>query len=243
MNAVPEIQTKPSRIHPLVAAATVSVILACGTGVAAMTGLLPSSKATAAAVTASPLVDAQVAKPAPSAQESQPETRQAAPLLRAGRGHHVNPSRAAAPAQQPAASATPSYATNPAPAYDPYAGEVTAVNTVQTAQPTSGLGAIGGAVVGGLAGTQIGNGRGRMAATIIGAIGGGLAGNQIEHAVHKATTYQVQVRGAGPHERRQHPHIPLRRRARRGDRPEGARLRRDAHAGLSTKPRLFLRQS
>ena len=203
MNAVPEFQTKPSRIHPLVAAAAVSVILACGTGIAAMTGLLPSSKATAAAVTASPLVDAQVARPTTSAQESQPAqsaqpaqpaTRQAAPLPRAVRGHHVNPARPAAPAQQPAANATPSYATNPAPAYDPYAGEVTAVNAVQTAQPTTGLGAIGGAVVGGLAGTQIGNGRGRTAATIIGAIGGGLAGNQIEHAVHKATTYQVQVR-------------------------------------------------
>ncbi|SAK71180.1 glycine zipper 2TM domain-containing protein [Caballeronia ptereochthonis] len=189
MNAVPEIQTKPSRIHPLVAAAAVSVILACGTGVAAMTGLLPSSKATAAAVTASPLVDAQVTKTTPSQQASQPATQQAAPLPRAVRGHHVNPARTAAPVHEPAV-----HATNPAPAYDPYAGEVTAVNTVQTAQPTTGLGAVGGAVVGGLAGTQIGNGRGRTAATIIGAIGGGLAGNQIEHAVHKATTYQVQVR-------------------------------------------------
>jgi outer membrane lipoprotein SlyB len=69
-----------------------------------------------------------------------------------------------------------------------------AVNAVQTAQPTTGIGAVGGAVVGGLAGTQIGNGRGRTAATILGAIGGGLAGNQIEHVVHKSTTYQVQVR-------------------------------------------------
>jgi hypothetical protein len=191
MNAVPEIQTKPSRIHPLVAAAAVSVILACGTGVAAMTGLLPSSKATAAAVTASPLVDAQVAKPAPvqAAQQAAPAAQQAAPLPRAVRGHHVNPARAAAPVHENA-----SYTPPPAPAYDPYAGEVTAVNTVQTAQPTTGVGAIGGAVVGGLAGTQIGNGRGRTAATILGAIGGGLAGNQIEHVVHKATTYQVQVR-------------------------------------------------
>ena len=204
MNAVPEIQTKASRIHPLVAAAAVSVILACGTGVAAMTGLLPSSKATATTVTASPLVDAQVARPESSQpaqaqaqaqqQASQPATQHAAPLPRAVRGHHVNPARAAAPAQETPAYATNTYATNSAPAYDPYAGEVTAVNAVQTAQPTSGLGAIGGAVVGGLAGTQIGNGRGRTAATIIGAIGGGLAGNQIEHVVHKATTYQVQVR-------------------------------------------------
>jgi outer membrane lipoprotein SlyB len=68
------------------------------------------------------------------------------------------------------------------------------VNTVKTAEPTTGLGALGGAVIGGLAGTQIGNGRGRTAATIVGALGGGLAGNTVEHAVHKATTYDVQVR-------------------------------------------------
>jgi outer membrane lipoprotein SlyB len=195
MNAVPEFHTRPSRIHPLVAAAAVSVILACGTGVAAMTGLLPSSKATAAAVTAAPLVDAQVATPAASqgvqaAQATRVSaTPHAAPLPHAVRGHHANPARAAAPVRE-----NPGYTPNSASAYDPDAGEVTAVNAVQTAQPTTGIGAIGGAVVGGLAGTQIGNGRGRTAATLIGAIGGGLAGNQIEHVVHKATTYQVQVR-------------------------------------------------
>ncbi|BAO85489.1 MULTISPECIES: glycine zipper 2TM domain-containing protein [Caballeronia] len=192
MNVATEIQTKPSRIHPLVAAAAVSVILACGTGIAAMTGLLPLSKATAtaAAVTASPLVDVQTAKPVTQASAQAP-AQEAASLPRAVRGHHPTPVHRPAPA--PAQQNT-SYTPATAPAYDPYAGEVTAVNAVQTAQPTTGLGAIGGAVAGGLAGTQIGNGRGRTAATIIGAIGGGLAGNQIERVVHKATTYQVQVR-------------------------------------------------
>jgi outer membrane lipoprotein SlyB len=185
MNAVPEYQMKHSRIHPLVAAAAVSVILACGTGVAAMTGLLPSSKATAATVTASPLIDTQAAKAAPKE----------APLPRAVRGHHASTSaanRSASAETSPPAATTYSQPTPTA--YDPYAGQVTAVNAVQSAQSTTGIGAIGGAVVGGLAGTQIGQGRGRTAATIIGAIGGGLAGNQIEHVVHKTTTYQVQVR-------------------------------------------------
>ncbi|SAL09200.1 lipoprotein [Caballeronia cordobensis] len=191
MNVATEIQTKPSRIHPLVAAAAVSVILACGTGIAAMTGLLPLSKATAtaAAVTASPLVDVQTTKPVTQASAQAP-AQEAASLPRAVRGHHPTPVHRPAPAPAQNTSYTPAAA----PAYDPYAGEVTAVNAVQTAQPTTGLGAIGGAVAGGLAGTQIGNGRGRTAATIIGAIGGGLAGNQIERVVHKATTYQVQVR-------------------------------------------------
>jgi outer membrane lipoprotein SlyB len=190
MNAVPQFQTKPSRIHPLVAAAAVSIVLACGTGIAAMTGLLPSSKATAAAVTASPLIDSQVAQSGGVA--SAPKAAAVdTPLPRAVRGHHLTPA-----VTRSVSSAAPqaAYAENSAPAYDPYAGQVTAVNAVQSAQPTSGIGAIGGAVVGGLAGTQIGQGRGRTAATILGAIGGGLAGNQIEHVVHKTTTYQVQVR-------------------------------------------------
>ena len=145
MNAVSEIQTKSSRIHPLVAVAAVSVILACGTGIAAMTGLLPSSKATATTVTASPFGSANGHRPV--AQASQPVIPQAASLPRAVRGHHPTPVRRPAPAQESTSYAPPS-----APAYDPYAGEVTAVNAVQSAQPTTGLGAIGGAVVGGLRG-------------------------------------------------------------------------------------------
>jgi outer membrane lipoprotein SlyB len=196
MNAVSEYQAKPSRIHPLVAAAAVSIIVACGTGVAAMTGLLPASKATANAVTASPLVDTQVAKAAaPAADRASAGSSTDAPLPRAVRGHHVGAVRAHEPpvrANTPTPAAT--YAENAAPAYDPYAGQVIAVNAVQAAQPTTGLGAIGGALAGGLAGTQIGNGRGRTAATILGAIGGGFAGNEVEHVVRKSTTYQVQVR-------------------------------------------------
>ncbi|KND62154.1 Outer membrane lipoprotein [Candidatus Burkholderia verschuerenii] len=180
MNAVPQIQTKPSRIHPLVAGAAVSIILACGTGIAAMTGLLPSSKATASAVTASPLVDSQVANAGAVASAPKAVAQHDAPLPRAVRGHHLSPAVTRSVAQ-PAygVNTVTNPAENTAPAYDPYAGQVTAVNAVQSAQPTTGVGAIGGAVVGGLAGTQIGNGRGRTAATILGAIGGGLAGNQI----------------------------------------------------------------
>jgi outer membrane lipoprotein SlyB len=39
-------------------------------------------------------------------------------------------------------------------------------------------GAIGGAVIGGLPGSQVGGGRGQTAATIIGAGGGAVVGNQ-----------------------------------------------------------------
>jgi outer membrane lipoprotein SlyB len=41
------------------------------------------------------------------------------------------------------------------------------------------IGTIGGAVVGGLLGNQVGRGNGRAAATILGAVGGGVLGNRI----------------------------------------------------------------
>lgn len=45
-----------------------------------------------------------------------------------------------------------------------------------------------GAVVGGLAGNQIGGGKGKTLATVAGAVGGGYAGNRIEKSHQKATT-------------------------------------------------------
>ncbi|MEI5996075.1 glycine zipper 2TM domain-containing protein [Paraburkholderia bengalensis] len=203
-----------SRIHPLIAGAAISVILACGTGVAAMTGILPVSRAVPApdaqvaaanAQTASAPLAAQpavqpVAQPAvqpalqqPAAQAVAQQTQPAAPP----RVHHTQKPHVT-PAPQYANgdySQTSSQPSSPRPiAADPYSGEVVAINPVQTSEPTTGLGAVGGAVAGGLIGNQIGGGRGRILATVAGAVGGGLAGNGIEHAVRKQTSYQVQVR-------------------------------------------------
>jgi uncharacterized protein YcfJ len=183
-----------SRIHPLVAAAAVAVILVSGVGVAALTGILPTSKAVPAAVSVSPLVDTQL-KDSLSGLKSnaQPQAQIAVPAPPVTHHHRVSPSEQRyAPSEANRAPAGPSFAN--APPADPYAGQVVAINAVQTAEPTTGLGAVGGAVIGGLAGTQIGNGRGKTAATIVGALGGGLAGNAVEHAVHKKTSYEVQVR-------------------------------------------------
>jgi outer membrane lipoprotein SlyB len=198
-----------NRIHPLVAGAAVAVILASGTGIAAMTGLLPTSHAvteptlpttTAAQMASAPPVapqSAPVQQPAQQVAQQAPQqtTQQAAPPRPPV--HHTH---------RPSTTNAPNYANNqgyqanyndPAPrpvAADPYAGEVVAINTVQAPEPTTGLGAVGGAVAGGLIGNQIGGGRGKILTTIAGAVGGGLAGNGIEHAVRKQTTYEVQVR-------------------------------------------------
>jgi outer membrane lipoprotein SlyB len=73
-------------------------------------------------------------------------------------------------------------------------GVVAAVTPVKQKGEGSGVGAVGGAVVGGLLGSAVGKGDGKKVATVLGAVGGGYAGNEIEKR-HKATTvYQVRVR-------------------------------------------------
>ena len=58
----------------------------------------------------------------------------------------------------------------------------------------SGIGVVGGAVVGGLLGNQVGNGNGKTVATAIGAVGGGIAGNEIEKRVKSTNSYEATVR-------------------------------------------------
>ena len=56
------------------------------------------------------------------------------------------------------------------------------------------MGVVGGAVVGGLLGNQVGGGRGKDLATIAGAIGGGYAGNEIEKRNNSTKSYEVTIR-------------------------------------------------
>ncbi|GLU35787.1 glycine zipper 2TM domain-containing protein [Trinickia caryophylli] len=183
------------RIHPLIAAAAVAVVLVSATGIAAMTGLLPTSRAVTApppelaasapmVAASAPTVATNAVTPQRASQQAQPSTPRVP--------HH----RAPAPSYAENGSygtTAPARAPQQA-AIDPSAGEIVAINPVETPVQSTGIGAVGGAVAGGLIGNQFGGGRGRILTTIAGAVGGGLAGNGIEHAVRKTTTYQVQVR-------------------------------------------------
>ncbi|TWI70153.1 glycine zipper 2TM protein [Pseudoduganella lurida] len=73
-------------------------------------------------------------------------------------------------------------------------GIVESVDEVKTRASGSGLGAAGGAVVGGLLGRQVGGGHGRDLATIAGAVGGAVVGNQVEGNVRATRAYDVTVR-------------------------------------------------
>lgn len=104
---------------------------------------------------------------------------------------------AAAPAN--AASAPPAAAARPAIAPQRLAelcdacAVVTEVRT-ETRQGKGGaVGVVGGAVVGGLLGHQVGGGTGKTLATIGGAAAGGYAGNEVQKHVTKKTVWVTRV--------------------------------------------------
>ena len=78
-------------------------------------------------------------------------------------------------------------------------GYVEAVEAVPAEQRSAGpgIGAIGGAIAGGVLGNQVGSGTGRAAATVGGAVAGGVIGHQVEKHVRgnqAATAYRFRVR-------------------------------------------------
>ena len=73
-------------------------------------------------------------------------------------------------------------------------GVVQSVHEVDTKGEGSGIGVVGGAVVGGVLGHQVGQGDGNKIATVIGAVGGAVAGNEIEKRVKTSKSYEITVR-------------------------------------------------
>lgn len=73
-------------------------------------------------------------------------------------------------------------------------GKVTSVTAQQVKGKGSGVGVVGGAVLGGLLGNQLGKGSGNTVMTVGGAVAGGFAGNEIEKNVKKSTVYRTSVR-------------------------------------------------
>lgn len=73
--------------------------------------------------------------------------------------------------------------------------------TVESVRPisirsdqTSGIGAVSGAAMGGVAASSIGGGRGKILATMGGALLGGLAGDTIEDRVQRSQGLEITVR-------------------------------------------------
>jgi uncharacterized protein YcfJ len=184
-----EITRTATRIHPVMAAAAVSVIIVSLTGAAAITGILPTSHgaqdpqlsaaqpaaqgyvaptaagapmpAQAGAVQPAPIATAY-AQPAPVAVPQPQVVKEVVikEVVKEKPVHHYH-------TQQVARNDGPTYAQQPAPAPAP-----------QQAQPNYvGIGT--GALIGGILGNQVGSGNGRKLATVAGVIGGGMLGNEI----------------------------------------------------------------
>ena len=73
-------------------------------------------------------------------------------------------------------------------------GEIASIREIVTKADGSGLGAVGGAVVGGALGHQVGEGKGKDIATVAGVIGGAVAGNEIEKRSRATKSYEITVR-------------------------------------------------
>lgn len=164
-----------NRIHPLMAAAAVSVVIVSLAATAAITGVLPTSRganapelsALAPAQAPMALAAAPMAAPAPLAYQQDPVAYPQAPVYQqapavkhvAPRAHHTvhHYSRVARNDGQNYSQPAPQAA----------------------ARQPNYLGIGAGALVGGLLGHQVGGGNGNKLATVAGVIGGGFLGNEI----------------------------------------------------------------
>jgi outer membrane lipoprotein SlyB len=208
------------QLHPLLLLAALAVVLFCLIGTAAILGWIPSSIGGNANRQLSDADRAALAATLPPAAAPAPAPNMA-PLGPQTNAYPAAPAAQVAPAY-PAQQAAQAYAPAPAPAYAPEPEPAPAPRTVEKSKPVqvaaaepkwcgncgniesvraikqraegSGIGAAGGAVVGGLLGNQIGGGHGKQLATVAGAIGGAVVGNQVEGHVRATTSYEIRVR-------------------------------------------------
>lgn len=216
--------TTPGRngLHPMLWVAAASVTAVSLAGVAKLTGILPDSdahKPAPEAITAAPAPRAEPTPPLASAAapvEATPPEAAPASSKPAVAEHkpaapkptpkpHPKAAVASHPATTPAPVAAPPDAI-PAPPPPPAqrvtavppvchdCGVIERVDAIEQKGEGSGIGAVGGAILGGVLGHQVGEGSGKKLARIGGAVLGGFAGNEVEKRTRSATHYQVTVR-------------------------------------------------
>ena len=182
-------------LHPLIATAAISVIVLSAVGITAM--VMNRSSATPSPY-AAPVVTA------PMAVEAAPANIVEAPVVVSA--PRLATTASSTPASQPLPAPAP-YAPPAPPAYEPPppapiaraevcrdCGVVDSLQEIKVKGRGTGVGAVGGAVVGGLLGNMVGAGRGKALATVAGAVGGGLGGNAIEKNVRANVEHRMVVR-------------------------------------------------
>ncbi|MGE5466737.1 MAG: glycine zipper 2TM domain-containing protein [Ignavibacteria bacterium] len=194
-----------SSLHPVFWIAGIAVTLFSLVGIASLTGLLPSrgvpadpqavATAPATSTTAEPAASANASPAAPA--ETKPEPAPA-PHRKAEKKSTRHDTRQAAALPPPAgAGVPPDYAPPSEKASAPACaacGVVADIRQVRHEGQGTGLGAVGGGLVGGALANNVGQGNGRTLATIAGIVGGGLLGNKIEKSQRETVSYQVAVK-------------------------------------------------
>lgn len=132
---------------------------------------------------------AATAKPVAAKPKPHPKSTQAA----AGNPPPADAIPAPADAPAPGESAHHRVVEAPAPTCRD-CGVIEHIEAVQQKGEGSGLGAVGGAILGGVLGNQIGEGSGKKLARIGGAVLGGFAGNEAERRYRTVSHYQITVR-------------------------------------------------
>ena len=180
-------QSTASRLHPLLAAAAVSVIVLSAVGAATLTGLIPSSKGQESVLE----LPKEVIKPiAPAISH---------PVRKISARKTAKPvvfrefTEAPVVAQVPAATPAPILTETPKP--QPLPGQLAIVESVREMKDpgdAKGVGAVAGGVVGGVLGNKLG--KGNRIGTVMGALGGAFGGHQIEKHARGETRWETAVR-------------------------------------------------
>jgi outer membrane lipoprotein SlyB len=170
MTDMGSLSRKGGLLYPMLVIAAITVIVFSVTGIATMMGWMPAA-----------LSGKEPAPAAVGGTASESDTRSMTTAPRPAATNQRGP------------GTVPSVVTRAAAACGE-CGIVESIRAVETQGQGSLLGAAGGAIVGGLLGSQLGHGRGRAVTTVAGAGAGAYAGNEIEKHMTRSVRYQVRVR-------------------------------------------------
>jgi len=131
-------------------------------------------------------------RPAPAKPHPKPVHPHAAPAVAQGNPPPADAAPAPRDAPAPGERAARRVADAPPVCHD--CGVIENVEAIEQKGEGSGLGAVGGAILGGVLGHQVGEGSGKKIARIGGAVLGGFAGNEAERRYRSVSHYQVTVR-------------------------------------------------
>jgi outer membrane lipoprotein SlyB len=189
-------------LHPLLMAAAASVIVFSAVGVAAITGLLPSSKGSVKEETPVAVSEAPAAQPAPAVQSAPAAPASTSPALHKPakkRVVHTAPKPLPAPAPAPApvtyepVAQAPQAVEAPKPAVKPgLVGTVEAVREVTADGKANGIGAVAGGAVGGILGHQLKHDS--KLVTLVGAAAGAFIGNEAQKRQNATKHWELTVR-------------------------------------------------